>query len=285
MALAVRYVSFYDGGGIRPGLLENDLVRALPARIATLAEYIALAPRERAALELGPPLALASLRLAAPLRPHKNVVCVGRNYMGHAEEVARASGRPLNLPSVPTFFTKAPTAIADPGSTLHLSPAVSSEYDWEAELAVIIGTRCRDVPEESALDAVFGYTCLNDVTARDLQRAHQQWFKGKSLDESCPLGPWIAGAEEIGDPQTLEISLRLNGERKQHANTGTMIFSVKKVIAELSRGMTLEPGDVIATGTPDGVGFARTPPEFLKDGDVLEVAIEKIGVLRNTIAS
>jgi 2-keto-4-pentenoate hydratase/2-oxohepta-3-ene-1,7-dioic acid hydratase in catechol pathway len=280
----VRYVSFIDNGSVRPGLLEGATVRALPARIATLIDYIALEPRERAALELGEPLPLASLTLDAPVRPRKNVFCVGRNYMGHAEEVARASGRPLNLPSVPTFFTKAPTAIVGPGAALHLSPAVSQEYDWEAELAVVIGERCRDVPEESALGVVFGYACLNDVTARDLQRAHQQWFKGKSLDETCPIGPWIVGAEEIGDPQTLEISLRLNGERKQHANTSTMIFSVRKVIAALSRGMTLEPGDVIATGTPDGVGFARTPPEFLKDGDVLEVEIAKIGILRNTIA-
>jgi 2-keto-4-pentenoate hydratase/2-oxohepta-3-ene-1,7-dioic acid hydratase in catechol pathway len=261
-------------------------VRALPARIATLIDYIALEPQVRAGLEreLEAPLPLASVTLAAPVRPHKNVICVGRNYMGHAEEVARAGGRPLNLPSVPTFFTKAPTAIAAPGATLHLSAAVSAEYDWEAELAVVIGKRCRDVPEDSALDVVFGYTCLNDVTARDLQRAHQQWFKGKSLDETCPLGPWIVGAGEIGDPQTLDITLWLNGERKQHASTSTMIFSVKRVIAALSRGMTLEPGDTIATGTPDGVGFARTPPEFLNDGDVLEVEIEKIGVLRNRVA-
>lgn len=280
----MRYVSFLSGGVVRPGLLEGDLVRPLPSRIPALLDYIALAPEERAALELEAPLPLASLTLAAPVRPRKNVVCVGRNYLGHAEEVARASGKPLNLPSVPTFFTKAPTAISDPGATLRLSAAVSSEYDWEAELAVLIGARCRDVPEEAALEAVFGYACLNDVTARDLQRAHQQWFKGKSLDGTCPIGPWIVGADEIGDPQTLEISLRLNGETKQRASTSTMIFSVRKVIASLSRGMTLEPGDVIATGTPDGVGFARTPPEFLKDGDVLEVEIEKIGVLRNTIA-
>ncbi len=280
----MRYVSFYDHGLVRPGILDGDRVRALPARIATLIDFIALEPHERSALDLGAPVPLESLTLAAPVRPHKNVFCVGRNYMGHAEEVARASGKPLNLPSVPTFFTKAPTAISDPGSTLHLSRAISSEYDWEAELAVIIGKRARDIPEESALDAVFGYACLNDVTARDLQRAHQQWFKGKSLDETCPIGPWIAGAEEIGDPGTLDISLRRNGERMQFANTSTMIFNVKQVIASLSRGMTLEPGDVIATGTPDGVGFARTPPEFLADGDMLEVEIAKIGVLRTTIS-
>jgi 2-keto-4-pentenoate hydratase/2-oxohepta-3-ene-1,7-dioic acid hydratase in catechol pathway len=134
------------------------------------------------------------------------------------------------------------------------------------------------------MDAVFGYSCLNDITARDVQRAHLQWLKGKSLDESCPIGPWIVDAAEIGDPHELQISLRINGEKKQEADTGQMIFRIPRLIAELSRGMTLEPGDVIATGTPDGVGFARTPPEFFRDGDVVEISIQKIGTLRNRIA-
>jgi 2-keto-4-pentenoate hydratase/2-oxohepta-3-ene-1,7-dioic acid hydratase in catechol pathway len=222
--------------------------------------------------------------LLAPIRPHKNVFCVGRNYLGHAEEIARARNIELKLPPVPTFFTKAPTSIADPEQTLHLSGALSSQYDWEAELAVVIGKRCKDVPEAEALDVVFGYTCLNDVTARDLQSLHQQWFKGKSLDEACPIGPWIVDAAEVGDPQALDVAIRINGEVKQHAPTSQMIFSVAAIIASLSRGMTLEAGDVIATGTPDGVGFARTPPEFLKDGDVMEVEISKIGVLRSPVA-
>ena len=147
----------------------------------------------------------------------------------------------------------------------------------------MIGKRCKDVAEESALDVVFGYTCLNDVSARDKQRATTQWFAGKTLDDTCPLGPWIVTADEIGDPQKLDVSLRVNGEEKQHASTAVMIFSVARCIAELSQGTTLEPGDIIATGTPEGVGFARTPPEFLKDGDVMEVEIEKIGVLRNPV--
>ena len=178
----------------------------------------------------------------------------------------------------------APTAIADPEATLRLAPALSAQYDWEAELAVVIGRRCRDVAEADALDVVFGYTACNDITARDLQRRYQQWFKGKSLDDTAPLGPAIISADEIGDPQALAISLRLNGIEKQRSTTGLMIFSVARIIAELSRGMTLEPGDIIATGTPEGVGFARTPPEFFADGDIVEVEIERIGVLRNTIA-
>jgi 2-keto-4-pentenoate hydratase/2-oxohepta-3-ene-1,7-dioic acid hydratase in catechol pathway len=221
--------------------------------------------------------------LHAPLVPRKNVFCVGRNYLAHAEEGAKALGTELKLPDVPTFFTKAPTTIADPDEVLELSSEVSPMYDWEAELGVVIGTKCRDVSEADALSVVFGYTCYNDVTARDLQRSHIQWFKGKSLDHTGPIGPWIVDADDIGDPQDLEIMLRLNGVEKQHSNTSNMIFNVRQIIASLSSGLTLEPGDVIASGTPEGVGFARTPPEFLKDGDVMEVEIEKIGVLRNAV--
>jgi 2-keto-4-pentenoate hydratase/2-oxohepta-3-ene-1,7-dioic acid hydratase in catechol pathway len=174
--------------------------------------------------------------------------------------------------------------VVGPEATLRLSGDVSSQYDWEAELAVVIGERCRDVDEAHAFDVVFGYTCLNDVTARDLQRAHQQWFKGKSLDDTCPIGPWIVDTHELPDPQHTAIALRVNGETRQQSTTGAMIFSIARIIAELSRGMTLEPGDIIATGTPEGVGFAMEPPVFLNDGDVMEVEIAGIGVLRNTVS-
>jgi len=251
----------------------------------TLRDYIALAPHERIAWHTPDPLVpLDRIVLDAPVRPARNVFCVGRNYLEHALEGARASGRELRLPDAPTFFTKASTAVAAPGATLHLDARASKEYDFEAELAVVIGARCKDVPEEEALDVVFGYAALDDLTARDLQRRHGQWFKGKSLDESCPLGPWIVTPDEVGDPQSLELSLFVNGTRKQHSNTSKMIFTIARLIAELSRGMTLLPGDVIATGTPEGVGFARTPAEFLRDGDVVEIDIEKIGRLTNTIS-
>ena len=280
----MRFVRFTAEGSSRFGVVEGTEVRAFPARISTLGAYLELPLAERAALATEPAGPLENIQLTAPVNPRKNVFCVGRNYLGHAEEIARARGTALTLPKVPTFFTKAPTAIAAPGATLHLSSAVSQGYDWEAELAAVIGTRCRDVPESDALGVVFGYTCLNDVTARDLQRDHGQWFKGKSLDDTCPVGPWIVSADEIGDPQTLDIGLRLDGVTKQSSNTSQMIFNVAQIIASLSRGMTLDPGDVIATGTPDGVGFARTPPEFLYDGAKMEVEIAKIGVLRNTVA-
>ena len=280
----MRFVSFTTPGDSRerPGILEADGVRSI--RCESLRAYVALDPSARPARESGERLGLDAVEITAPIRPSRNVFCVGRNYLEHAKEGARAAGRELKLPEVPTFFTKTPSAIAGPDATVRFSSHVSNEYDFEAELAVVIGTRCKDVRERDAAGVVFGFTCLNDLTARDLQRAHLQWFKGKSLDDSCPIGPCIVSADEIGNAQALEIALRLNGAMMQKSNTSQMIFPIARLIAELSKGMTLEPGDVIATGTPDGVGFARTPPQFLHDGDVVEVDIEGIGVLRNRIA-
>jgi 2-keto-4-pentenoate hydratase/2-oxohepta-3-ene-1,7-dioic acid hydratase in catechol pathway len=280
----MRLVTFRTRDGrTLPGALEGDAIRTIST--ATMRDYIALAPHERIAWHSPEPLTpLADVELDAPVRPARNVFCVGRNYLEHAKEGAKASGRELKLPDVPTFFTKAPTAIVGPGTTVRLERSISSEYDFEAELAVVIGARCKNVSQNEALDVVFGYTAFNDVTARDLQRAHVQWFKGKSLDDSAPLGPWIVTPEEIGDAQTLSVGFRLNGIEKQRSNTSEMIFSIPRLIAELSRGMTLLPGDVIATGTPAGVGFARTPPEFLSDGDVMEVEIGGIGSLRNAVS-
>ncbi len=277
----MRYVSFYNQDRVHPGILDGETVRAIACD--SLLEYISLDPNEREQCHTDLTFALGEVRLAAPVRPCKNVFCVGRNYLEHAKEGARAAGRELKLPDVPTFFSKAPTAIADPDADLHFQSRISNEYDWEGELAVVIGSRTKDATEENAMDAVFGYTCLNDITARDLQRAHMQWLKGKSLDQSCPIGPWIVGTDEIPDPHKMQITTRVNGVKKQESNTGQMIFRIPRLIAELSKGMTLEPGDVIATGTPDGVGFARTPPEFFRHGDVVEVAIQKIGTLRNAI--
>lgn len=279
----MRFITFCtDGGAARPGVIEGDAVRAIST--PTMLDYIALAPHERVAWHSGDDLIpLARVTLHAPVRPSRNIFCVGRNYLEHAKEGARALGRELKLPEVPTFFTKAPSAIAAPDSALHLQANVSEQYDFESELAVIIGTRCKNVPEADAHAVIFGYTAFNDLTARDLQRAHVQWFKGKSLDDCAPIGPWIVSHDEIGDPQDLQIAFRLNGTEMQRSTTANMIFRLPRLIAELSNGMTLEPGDIIATGTPEGVGFARTPPMFLKDGDVMEVDIEKIGVLRNTV--
>ncbi len=270
-------------GPSAPGVLEGDQIRRID--MPTMQAYIALPPEQRAARHSKETLPLRHTRLDAPVHPLRNIFCVGRNYLEHAKEGAAIFGKELKLPEVPTFFTKAtPTSIAANEQTLRLEKRVSNEYDFEAELAVIIGTTCKDVSEDYAMSVIFGYAAFNDVTARDLQRAHLQWFKGKSLDDCSPYGPTIVSADEVGDPHTLEIMFRLNGVEKQHSNTSQMMFKIPRLIAELSKGMTLLPGDIIATGTPSGVGFARTPPEFLRDGDVMEVEIEKVGILRNTVS-
>ena len=277
----MKYVSYKDGGHAVPGLLQGDRIHRIAA--SSMREFIALMPEDRASRITDETIAFHDAELDAPVRPERNVFCVGRNYLEHAKEGARAAGRELKLPALPTFFTKAPTAIIAPEAMLHLQARISPEYDFEAELAVVIGQRCRDVNETNAHDVIFGYTCLNDITARDRQRSHGQWFKGKSLDDTCPIGPWIISTHEVPNPQTLAIRFRLNGIEKQSSNTSHMIFPIARIIAELSAGMTLLPGDIIATGTPDGVGFARVPPEFLRDGDEMEVEIEGIGILHNQV--
>ena len=231
-------------------------------------------------------LPLAAVELLAPIsRPRKNVFCLGRNYAEHAAESLRAIGQEVQLPAYPNVFTKAPTALTGPYADIPYDPAVTERLDWEVELAVIIGRAGRHIAPERALEHVFGYTVINDVTARDIQnKAGVQWFQGKSLDASSPMGPWIVTADEIADPRDLRLSLRVNGVTKQEASTAKMLFDVPAIIATLTRVLTLEPGDVIATGTPSGVGFARTPPEFLRPGDVMETEIAGIGTLRNRIA-
>jgi 2-keto-4-pentenoate hydratase/2-oxohepta-3-ene-1,7-dioic acid hydratase in catechol pathway len=220
----------------------------------------------------------------APIpRPRKNIFCLGQNYLSHAKEAARARERELKIPEVPVFFTKAPTTVTGPYAAVPWNPSVTTQVDYEAELAVIVGLETKNVGREQALEQVFGYTILNDVSARDLQKSHLQWFKGKSLDGFCPMGPFVVTADEFGDPQDKRIVLRLNGDLRQNATTADMIFSVAVCLEYLSKGMTLEPGDIIASGTPEGVGLGRIPPEYMKDGDVMETEIEGIGTMRNTI--
>lgn len=227
---------------------------------------------------------MAEIELRAPIpRPRKNIICLGMNYAAHAIESLRAKGLPEKLPEYPVFFSKMPTAVNHPNAPVPLMPDVSAQRDWEVELAVIIGRRGRDIPASAALDYVFGYTIMNDVSARDLQTRHQQFFYSKSLDGSAPLGPWIVTADEIPDPHALGIRLRLNGELVQNSTTRDMIFDIPTCIATFSRGITLEPGDIIATGTPAGVGMGMTPQRWLKAGDVMEAEIDGIGVLRNTV--
>ena len=228
---------------------------------------------------------MGQVRLHAPIpRPSKNVFCLGLNYASHVQESSRARERQVKIPEVPVFFTKAPTAVNGPFDDVPYDTAATSQLDYEAELGVIIGVGGKNIPRGKAFDHVFGYTIINDVSARDMQLKHLQWFKGKSLDGCCPVGPSIVTADEFGDPQKKRIALRVNGITKQDATTGDMIFPVDVIIESLSTGMTLEPGDLIATGTPEGVGLGRTPPEYLNDGDVVETEIEGIGTMRNRIA-
>lgn len=258
---------------------EQEILRAIMERAAGR-RFSAV----KVFAETGAAHKLDEVQLAAPIpRSRRNIMCLGLNYADHAQETAALRGRPGDAPDYPIFFTKAPTTVNGPFGDIIIDPAVSTAVDWEAELGVIIGKTGKNIRAEDALDYVFGYTIINDVTARDLQSRHKQYFKGKSIDGYCPMGPWIVTADEIPDPQKLTVRLRVNGMTKQDGNTSMMIFSVREIIASLSLGMTLEAGDIIATGTPSGVGFARNPPEYLQPGDVMETEIEGIGMMRNRV--
>jgi len=228
---------------------------------------------------------LDQVTLLAPIpRPRKNVFCVGWNYLEHFEEGKKARPHVQDMPAHPAFFSKAPTTVNGPYDDIPRHAGVTEKLDWEVELGVIIGKGGMNIAEANALRHVFGYTVINDVSAREVQRQHgQQWFKGKSLDGCCPMGPWIATADEVPHPDDLRVVCRVNGAVKQDSNTRHMYFKIPRLIAELSAGLTLEPGDIISTGTPAGVGHARTPPEFMQTGDTLETEIVGLGLLRNRI--
>lgn len=291
----MRLVTYVQNEAPRAGVVLADYVFPLAAVAGLPADLMAFIEAGPAALgrlrqaiargELPAGVPLAEVRLLAPLqRPPKNIMCLGQNYAGHAAESARATGGEMRRHDHPVVFTKAPTAINGPYDPIPYDPALSTEIDWEVELAVVIGRAGRAIPVESALGHVFGYTIINDVTARDVQQRHRQYFLGKSLDGSCPMGPWIVTADEIPDPQSLRLTSHVNGVLKQEGHTSEQIFDVATTISVLSRGMTLLPGDIIATGTPEGVGFARTPPEYLRPGDEVVCTVEGIGQLRNRVA-
>jgi 2-keto-4-pentenoate hydratase/2-oxohepta-3-ene-1,7-dioic acid hydratase in catechol pathway len=243
-----------------------------------------------AAHTAGNGIPLRSAKLLAPIpRPPRNVFCVGWNYSEHFEEGKLSRGptgaqlAPQEIPQFPALFTKNPATVVGPEAPVFFPSPHSEQLDWEAELAVVIGKSGRDIAEADAMGYVFGYTCANDVSVRDVQRRHGgQWFKGKNFDTHLPTGPWIVTADEL-NPSDLAIRSRVNGVGKQDSRTKFMVFKIPRLIAEISAGCTLWPGDMIITGTPAGVGFARTPPEYLKVGDTVEIEIEGIGVLRNTI--
>jgi 2-keto-4-pentenoate hydratase/2-oxohepta-3-ene-1,7-dioic acid hydratase in catechol pathway len=232
---------------------------------------------------------IATVRLLAPIpRPRRNVFCVGWNYSEHFAEGARlraegAAPGQQEVPEFPALFSKNPATVTGPDSPIWFPEPHSEQLDWECELAVIIGRPGLDLAAQDAMDHVFGYTCANDVSVRDVQRRHGgQWFKGKNFDTHLPLGPWIVTADDL-DPSALHIQTRVNGTVKQDSNTRFMVFKLPRLLQELSAGCKLEAGDILITGTPEGVGFARKPPEFMKIGDVVEVEIDGIGILKNTV--
>jgi 2-keto-4-pentenoate hydratase/2-oxohepta-3-ene-1,7-dioic acid hydratase in catechol pathway len=284
-------------GAPRPGLvLDDKRIVDIPAALgasddtSTMLGIIrggAATLEKLRALEKKPGVAtldLANVKLHAPIpRPAKNVFCVGWNYLEHFEEGAKKLQDNRELPKWPVFFSKAPTAVTGPYDNVPFHANVSTSLDWEVELGVVIGTPGINIAEADAMKHIWGYTVINDVSWRDIQRRHGgQWHKGKSMDGSCPMGPWIVTADSI-DPDNVRVTCRVNGTAKQDSNTKFLYFKLPRIIAELSAGMTLEAGDIIATGTPEGVGFARNPPEFMKPGDLMETEIEGIGTMRNPI--
>jgi 2-keto-4-pentenoate hydratase/2-oxohepta-3-ene-1,7-dioic acid hydratase in catechol pathway len=225
-------------------------------------------------------LPIKEVTLLAPIpRPEKNIFCVGKNYAEHAIEMGSAA----DIPEHVMVFTKAPTTVIGPNEVVLNHQKITQQLDYEGELAVIIGKKGRAIQREEAFDYIFGYTIINDVTARDLQAKHKQFFIGKSLDTTCPMGPWIVHKSLIDNPNDLHIETRINGVVRQSSTTKNFIFPIEEVISVLSAGMTLEPGDIIATGTPAGVGKGFKPPKFLHPGDRIDITVEKIGTLTNTI--
>jgi 2-keto-4-pentenoate hydratase/2-oxohepta-3-ene-1,7-dioic acid hydratase in catechol pathway len=288
-------VSYRSRGPWRAGIMRDALIADVAAltgqnrSVITARKLLAEGPsamqqvfqRARDAFEnfgnrRGPIVLVEKVEVGPPVPDPDKIICLGLNYPEHAAEVR------MGVAGVPTFFAKFRNALCGPASPIVL-PRVSAQVDYEGELAVIIGRNCKDIPEREALACVAGYTIMNDVSARDLQMQTSQWTAGKTLDTFAPMGPGIVPASDIPDPQDLQIVTRVNGATLQDGNTRDMIFTVARTIAFLSSLMTLEPGDIISTGTPSGVGFRRRPPVFLRDGDMVEVEIERIGSTRNPV--
>lgn len=278
----MKLVTFVRPGGVpEPGIASGGQIIPLSgAGFSSVVSIIAAgAPAlEKAAAVAAPAIPLDSVKLMAPiLRPPK-IICVGLNYRDHAIESNMA------IPSVPTIFCKFPTSVIGPGDNIVL-PKKSKQPDYEAEFAFVIGRGGRNIPAADWREHVFGYMNVNDVSARDIQLATSQWMMGKTFDAFCPMGPYLVTADEIPDPHNLDISLTIHGEVLQHSNTKHLIFRIPDLIEYLSSVFTLEPGDVISTGTPAGVGFARKPPRYLRQGDDVVVKVEGLGELRNPVVA
>ena len=285
----MRIAAIHSQNGKIFGTVQDNQFRPLFSggkEVRDLRDVIALVGAGK--LEHGAPVDLAGVKLAAPVGPlAKNVVCVGKNYHDHAQEFARSgidqSGDKLEVPEAPVVFTKAVTSLADPFQGLPASADPTHSTDYEGELGVVIGRRAKNVKRADALDYVFGYTIVNDATARTVQQKHKQWFLGKSLDGFCPVGPFLVTADEFGRPDAQELITTVNGERRQFARLRDLIFDVPTIIQAVSAYVPLDPGDLIATGTPAGVGIGFKPPRYLKPGDTVKISISGIGELTNPV--
>lgn len=271
-------------GGVRRAGVVDETNRTVSLLTTTVDDIVRGAPVDLARAEVLP---LSEVRLESPLhRFNRDILCTGWNYLDHFEESrGRREGQdPVSLPERPTFFTKGPDTVIGPFDAIAYDPGLSQKWDYEAEIAMVIGLDGRSIPEQKALDHVFGFLVANDVSQRDLQRAHGgQWLKGKSIDATMPLGPWLTTIDEIDDLRNVQVQCEVNGVLLQNASSSQMAFSFARIIAELSHGMTLRAGDVILTGTPSGVGNAREPQVFLRDGDVVVTRVSGLGELRNTV--
>ncbi|MCL4351408.1 MAG: fumarylacetoacetate hydrolase family protein [Firmicutes bacterium] len=229
-------------------------------------------------------MALSAVDTFAPIpRMRREVICLGLNYLDHIEQNARATGASATPPTVPMFFAKPVTAVIGPNASIEWDPTVTQRLDYEIELAIVIGRRGKNIPKEKAWDHVFGYTLVNDISARDVQLRVSQFYQGKGFDTYCPIGPCIVSKDEIATPHNLQLTLRVNGETRQQTSTASMIFKIPDIVAQLSVGMMLEPGDIVTTATPGGCAYVESAPRFLKDGDIVECEAEGIGILRNPV--
>ena len=286
----MKLITYRQNGAEHVGALTADGGGVLPLPVPDMNTLIETMTFEGlrsavAAAERGSALVLSDVELLAPIpRPRQDVLCLGMNYLAHAEEAVRYSADAFRKERpVAVYFSKRVSEAGKPDGVIPRHAGLTDRLDYEAELAVVLGRTARDVKAADAADCIFGYTVLNDVSARDLQTGHKQWYFGKSLDGATPMGPVLVTADEIAYPPALEITCRVNGELRQQSNTALLITSIGQILEELTAGMTLLPGTIIATGTPAGVGMGFDPPKFLQSGDVVECAIEGIGTLRSTV--
>ncbi len=283
----MKLACFESGGAVRVGMVDEAAQTIAPVSgVHDIVEIVERYDDLKGRLQGGEPIPLAGVKVRAPVpSPRRNIICVGKNYREHAKEFSQSgfeagAVKGAEIDEFPAVFSKLPSCVVGPDDAVNLHGHITQSVDYEAELAIVIGRGGRDISRESVDDHIFGYTIVNDVTARDRQRNHKQWFLGKALDTFCPMGPWIVTADEI-DAANLDVQCWVNDELRQNANTRDLIFDIPHLVSTISAGLTLMPGDIIATGTPAGVGIGFDPPKFLKTGDTVSMSIAGIGTLTN----